>query len=210
MPASALWLRAKNAKGEDTLPLIRSAISALLVLLSGCATPYAEPSGGDRARVRFVVERRSPVPNQTLLDAPRAFVFIYDDNQCSNERQVAFIQDSSFLAGDHRDLQMPLGGAYGNAASETYMPAGREVNIMLVGHANAFDGLRNVEYSCGVFLNLTFENGHDYELVFRREGTRCSVEQSEIFSTPSGFERRTMKIISAVLREGCARVFMSH
>lgn len=170
--------------------------------LSACTSlTYQEPTAGDRARVRFVTDSRSP----TVLRA-------YGDPSCQTaEAEWMRLRNGPLINSSPRKLGLPLWSYHDNAAKEVYVESGKPLNLMFYGAEviQATATTQTVE-SCAVPWSYSFAPNRDYEVTFHSGGKSCRVSVQEF--TGNGDQAHTREVASFDNRlsdrtAGCMAVF---
>ncbi|MDW5377996.1 hypothetical protein R6258_13800 [Halomonas sp. HP20-15] len=175
------------------------ALGASLLLVACSSISYKEPTGGDRARVRFVTETESVM-----------VIRGYDDSSCmTNEREWMRLRKGFLFNSQPKRLGIPLWSYHKNAAKEVYVTTGKNYTFLFSGSEQG--GALN--YSCGVPITVRFKSGHDYELYFKwdvRDYQKCTVSFGEIVSDGLKSTFNTLseqKNIVTAATSGCMEVF---
>ena len=154
------------------------------VLLAGCRSySYVEPTGEDRARVRFVTTSSESV----------AILWAYDDEQCHGQREMMRLRNGPLVRSPEKRLGMPLWDFNQYAAKEVYMTAGRPFyGIFYTGAVSGvLTPFQETRYTVEAF-QIRFEANKDYEIVL--DDVQRAVHAYELETTPGGAVRKTLHL----------------
>lgn len=165
-------------------PQLTVAINNLLFLLfltriiSGCSTvSYVEPKSGPIARVRFVTDTDGI-----------AAVREYASTNCDNEKEMMRLRNGYLLNSNPKCLGIPLWNYHKNAAKEFFISA----NIPHVYMVYGSEITGSTIYRCAVILSQEFEEGKDYEIYYKWNASKCSVDISEIKKNDLGIAEKIL------------------
>ncbi|WP_155976203.1 hypothetical protein [Novispirillum itersonii] len=168
---------------------MKSFILILCLLIAGCApVSVVEPTGGNRARVRFVTNTEGI----TVLRA-------YEGENCSGEEQEwVRMRNGYLLTGSEKRLGIPLWSYNVNAAKELYVNTDKAMHGMFFGS----ESVGNYVVSCAVPFTFSFLPDHDYEVSYKFFISTCLVEVSEIEgNSQGGFRARQLSVFDNKLDE---------
>lgn len=150
------------------------------LLLTGCgnlanvraySTPYAEPQGGDTARLRVISNGMvRAVPGRDCIDwrSPGAGVMVVQQSGFANRNGQVLGMPPSAVAAQ-------LQGA-GMARSELKIPAGKPTAFNFQSQGSVSGGY---SYSCQKSFRFTPQAGKDYQMIMLESG-QCQLSVQEL------------------------------
>lgn len=184
-----------------------------LILLPGCESipKYSSPQNtDDAAKVRFASNGLEEGYTGILGQVSSYRVHMFDDAQCSNEQDVAFLASGGVSFVQNKSLDMPLND-FGKANSkEVYMKSDAQKYLMFVGSATSPGPVSKTTYGCGLMFPFTPSKDGLHEFLFIHEHfDKCSVQSSEIgFDSANQPVRQNQTIIEKEdISDTCARAF---
>lgn len=143
---------------------------AVLMLVAGCATPYAEPQSGDsHAKLRVTQTRAFGTTFVSELEEPCISAF-------KTGRDIGSLQGNMTLMYEHRRKSLGIVDAPTNSASytEVRVPTNREflLSVRVTANQSALG-----DTTCQVGVAFLPKQGESYEAVYdyRPEARGCSI-----------------------------------
>lgn len=142
-----------------------------IIPMFGCASfVYQEPTDGDVARMRIIIEDYDP----SYWYAISASV---GKGRCIPKKRIGQGYTTSYIQTRFRDMLET--GRQGVFTDEILIPAGGVVDINL----GALHGAENRYGSCGVNFHFYPKADSEYEVIFNAPKERCFVKAYELIET---------------------------
>lgn len=150
-------------------------IVVVIFFMQGCAPIYVEPSGGARAKIRFV---------SRISGAANVIVFSYDKEDCKTGKAAVAALTGIALVHHRKKLGMPLEDEFNEKDyTEIYINANRPyVFDMSWSFGSVYTGTT----SCRVTTVFDPKENQMYEASFQMDSEICQVSVNKIVDSGNG------------------------